>query len=641
MARNETSPASSEPAFEAPSPAAFEARDDAYAQVIACAQQCPSQPQFLASVLRVIARHFRSPYAALHVRYAAEVVQEDWHTGSGDPNFWKPGVQTFLTDSLTVNRPRARLLKSKAGDTCVAFLSAPLHDPSGPAIGALALVAAPIEEQDLAARLASLEALARLASFAAAFLGSEAAAGRRGQSDDYAASRIGSTAPLAQAVGFGSLTELAFAVVNDLCNRLGCQQVALGMVRRQKVDVLAVSGLDTLHRQSPGMVALRGAMEECLDARRAIVLPAGTDDESDTGTTGYRLHAQWQAACTHDAVASVLLRVHGQPVAVVSLRRSIVEPFTAEQIGDLRARLDALAPAIELLRRADRGVVRHALDGLRRGANVVTSPGRAMSRVLVASGVLLLGTLLFGTWNYEIAVPAAVAPARVRHLAAPFEAVLADAPAVQGDVVRQGQLLCAFDDTELRQQQRQLLAEWRVAQRSFDRALAEDSPVEAQLARAQQELVDARLAIVQRRIDLSRVRAPFDGIVIRGDHRKGIGGVVKQGEPLFELAPMGAWTFALRVPDAAAAELTPALSGFFATFARPEKPIGFTVDRVLPEAEIRDHRNVFLAEARPEESVEWLRPGMEGVAKVHVGRRPIWWILLHRMIDYLRIHLWL
>jgi len=32
---------------------------------------------------------------------------------------------------------------------------------------------------------------------------------------------------------------------------------------------------------------------------------------------------------------------------------------------------------------------------------------------------------------------------------------------------------------------------------------------------------------------------------------------------------------------------------------------------------------------------------MEGVAKVHLGPRPVRWIALRRVMDYLRLHLWL
>jgi len=41
------------------------------------------------------------------------------------------------------------------------------------------------------------------------------------------------------------------------------------------------------------------------------------------------------------------------------------------------------------------------------------------------------------------------------------------------------------------------------------------------------------------------------------------------------------------------------------------------------------------------EPAEWLRPGMEGIAKLDVGSKPVYWILTHRIADKLRLWLWL
>jgi hypothetical protein len=83
------------------------------------------------------------------------------------------------------------------------------------------------------------------------------------------------------------------------------------------------------------------------------------------------------------------------------------------------------------------------------------------------------------------------------------------------------------------------------------------------------------------------------------------------------------------------------LRGAFASYARPEDVREFRVSRVLAGAEVRDSRNVYVAEAEIGALADWMRPGMDGVAKVRIGRRPVWWIALHRVIDYLRINLWL
>jgi len=171
--------------------------------------------------------------------------------------------------------------------------------------------------------------------------------------------------------------------------------------------------------------------------------------------------------------------------------------------------------------------------------------------------------------------------------------------------------------------------------------LAKDSPVEVQLALADRQLVRARLDIINRKIDQASLIAPFDGIVVAGDLRKRVGSVLARGDPLFEVAPLDRITLQMYVPESVSADVSVGLSGTFATYARPEQARDITVARVLGEAQIRENRSVFVAEADIATPGHWIRPGMEGLAKIRVGPRRACWVALHKIVDYLRMKLWL
>lgn len=616
-------------------------RGDVYAALADLARKSAAPAPFLAGVLRVLGRHFNSPYAAIHVRYAAEVVQDDWHTGSTDPAFWKAGLQQFLTESLVENTSRAKLLRGKRDGTTVAFLATPVLSPTGQSIGSIAMVVGPLAQEDIRCRLLALESLARFASYTAGFLDdtgkSDALGGRHGGS----ASRGSPGQALARAARFRTPVELAFALTNDLCNRMGCEQVALGLVAGRRVRVLSISGLDTVRHQSPGVVHLRGAMEECLDAAEALVFQRGDGWASEQVSTGHRLHKQWHAAVQGDAVASLPLFLDGAPFAILSMRRRADQPFKSTELHETRARVEPLMPALHLTRQASRNLLQHAADGIRAGVATLTQPGRWMTRLLTALALVGLWTFLFGTLNYQLTVPCVVTPNQLRHTAVPFDAVIASAAVIEGDRVAQGDVLCEMDHRDLDQQRAELLAELAVGERAIDRARAQDEPVEVQLAQANRELTRAKLDIINRRIEQATVRAPIDGVIVSGDLRKRIGSVVTRGEPLFAIAPLTGWTLELAVPEAASADLAPNLSGYFASYARPDRTRAFRIDRIHAEAQTRHEKNVYIAEADIDAADAWLRPGMEGVAKVRVGQKRIWWITLHRAIDYLRLHLWL
>lgn len=614
---------------------------ETFAELVACARESASAGHFLRAALQSIAKYFASPYGALYVRYSSEVFQEEYHGGPTDPRFWSESVQSFLTDSLGEPRPRAKLLRSRTGKAKLAYLSAPVFDSNGPAIGALALVVSPGDETDITSLLATLESMTRLTSFAVEFVG------RGGTPEDPVSAGTTPAASTAQAQALkraaacSTVEELAFSLTNELCTKLNCEQVALGTVRGKSVRVVSLSGLDTVSARSPGVEAIRAAMEECLDSDSIIVAGGGGDWSGDEGTGGFRLHRQWQAAARGDSVASMPLKAGGQTIAIVSFRRRADQPLVASQLAELKTKVEPYAPALLLLRRAGRGLMRHLADGVGDAARAVAAPGKWGVKVLTAALVLGLAVVIFGSMNYRVTVACVVKPAEGRHLSAPYDALLASAAKIAGDKVSAGDVLCELDHRDLDQQRAELVAEIAVWETSKDQALAKDQPVEFQLAVAQQQLVRAKLDIVLRRLEQAFVRAPFDGVVVRGDLRKRIGAVVARGEPLFELAPLTSWTLELQVPESAAADLTSGQAGLFAGFARPNQQVTFQIDRVLESAQVVDGRNVILAEADIAAREEWLRPGMEGVARVQIGSRRIWWVALHRALDYLRLNFWL
>ena len=95
----------------------------------------------------------------------------------------------------------------------------------------------------------------------------------------------------------------------------------------------------------------------------------------------------------------------------------------------------------------------------------------------------------------------------------------------------------------------------------------------------------------------------------------------------------------LELPESVASDIHAGQTGTVACYARPDAILPLTVERVLPAAETQHGRNAFLAEAALDEGPEWMRVGMEGVARVDAGRRKVWWVALHRAINFARLHL--
>lgn len=605
---------------------------DVFQDLIALAHEAPSRSKFMTELLKSAGAFFKSPYATIHVRYLSEVIQDDWHSGPTNPNFWKAHVQEFLTDALAEARSRAKILKSKSGVGQAAYLSAPIHDPTGPAIGAIAVVVTEVTEINLTHALMKLESICRFGSFCAEFVGRCATEQARVEGPNRALAR-GST--------YETPHELAFALTNELRNKLGCELVALGLVKFRSVDLLSISGLHQVALRSPGVARLRAAMEECLDAREPISHPPGGDWHRETARPVYRLHARWQRNGQCAAVATVPLRVDGEVRAVLSLRREDGGPFQDEELEAVRAQIEPFAPALILASRACRSFVRHGLDLARSALASVTTSGHYVRKFAALALVLGAMWFAFGTMRYRVDVPVVVVPDDARLLSMPFDGVLAEVLVVEGDTVREGDVLCRLDPRALRTRQEELEAELAVAHRQHDQAMAERKPVDARLAEAQLDLIRARMGLLAEQRERTVIRSPLDGIVVEGDLRQFVGATLARGDTLFRVSPPDRWRLELEIPQHSVADIGAPLRGVFASHARPEEVYSFQVARLLPNAVERSTRTVYVAEAVITARNTWIRPGMEGTAKVDVGERRVFWVALHRIIDYLRIHLWL
>ncbi len=254
---------------------------------------------------------------------------------------------------------------------------------------------------------------------------------------------------------------------------------------------------------------------------------------------------------------------------------------------------------------------------------------------------MLMLWLLFGTVSYNLTVPCVVTSANPRVVSSPREGVLQRLLVRPGDRVKAGQLLAAIDVVEEVLERARLKAELKRLDAAGNRALAEGDPAEGKVLAAQREAVLAQLAMVAMRIERSEIRATKDGIILEGDLRKRVGSKLSIGEPLFHIATDGRVTVELKIPEHQIWDGRESLAAVFAPHARPQERIILSGLKVAPSSTVSDGENVFIAESIAFAAPDHLSPGMEGVAFLEVGRRSVWWVMTHRLTDWLRLRFWM
>jgi multidrug efflux pump subunit AcrA (membrane-fusion protein) len=132
--------------------------------------------------------------------------------------------------------------------------------------------------------------------------------------------------------------------------------------------------------------------------------------------------------------------------------------------------------------------------------------------------------------------------------------------------------------------------------------------------------------------------------VVDGEPAKKIGEAVRRGEAVVTIAAMSSLYVEAAVSERDLSFLKADQPTRLSLLARPKESFHMSVDRIIPAAEVQDADNVFpirmgnLEGYNPDTG--WWLPGMTGVAKISVGKKPIGWIATRRISDYLRLLLW-
>ena len=432
-------------------------------------------------------------------------------------------------------------------------------------------------------------------------------------------------------------TSIAMALCNELADKLRCHRVSLGFLEGRYVRVHAMSRTDSFHREMKLTQDIEAAMEECLDQDLEIIWPGDPQ-------TSYVSRAAKQLSQRHGpfAVLCMPIRRNGEVSAVMVLERASDRPFAdLEEIETVRLACDLCAPRLFDLHCHDRWL----------GARLAAEAGDRLGRLLgpehtwikLSAGLAFVTLILLATVKGDYRINAAFT-LEARHqqaVVAPFDSFSKEILVEPGDRVDGGQtLLGTLETAELRLKRAALMAEQLGYRKQMTAAMRDRQTAEAQIAQAQSDKVAAEIRLIEQKIDQATLRAPITGWVVSEDLKQKIGAPVKTGEILFEIASIDALRAELYVPESSIARVVTEQTGELASVGHPDQKVGFVVERINPIAEVIDHQNVFRVRARLDEHRDWMRPGMEGEAKIAAGRKSYLWIASHRLVDWLRLKLW-
>ena len=436
----------------------------------------------------------------------------------------------------------------------------------------------------------------------------------------------------------------AMALCNEATSIWGASRVSVGFVAGRYVKLRAMSQTEDLSRKMQLVQDIESAMEEALDQDAEVLHPA------PQGTTAInrlaRRISEQHGPCV---VCSLPLRHEDQPVGVLTAEFPADRALTTDEVEALRITANLCTARLYQLARTDRWFGARLAASARKTAAAAVGPKHTWAKLTALAGVLVLAFLLFAEGPYRVEAPFTVQTTQRHVVTAPFDGMLDRVNVEISDPIVAGQtVLAAMDVVDLRMERAPLTAEWADYQTQADAAREEGDFAAVEMAQANLNRVAAQIALLDHRIAQAQLLSPISGVVVEGDMRQKEGGILGQGETLFEVAPTDGLRAELLVPASRIGEVRSRAShpgspstGQLASTANPGEFIAFTVVVIEPEAEVVDGKNVFRVRVALDVKPDWMRAGVEGIAKIDVGRRRYGWIWTREAVNWVRMKLWL
>jgi len=428
----------------------------------------------------------------------------------------------------------------------------------------------------------------------------------------------------------------SFALVNHIESHWACSRVSLGFVEEQYIAVHAMSNTEEIVRKMEAVRLIESAMEECADQDTEVEIPRSE------GLRIVRATKELAMKCEDIAVLSVPLRYNEAVFGVLTLERQTGEQFTDVDVDSLRLLGELVQNPLSLLHRHDRWWGRRCADLCKDKLEMLLGPEHTWIKLLSIVLVLLIGFMLFGKGVYRVEGTFVVGVDDRAVIAVPFDAEIMAVHVRPGDEVLSDEtILLEFDTIELELQLATTEATLAKAQREVSVAQREHDEATAKMARTDVDKAQAEIDLLTHRLNVASATAPISGNVLSGDLERLVGLPVTRGEVLMEIAPLASFYADILVNQSQILDVQVGQTGEVATAAYPGFYIPMVVEAIEPLGQVGDLETVFRVRAKLTESPTWLRPGMEGVAKVDAGRKHYIVMWTKPVVDWIRMWLWI
>jgi multidrug resistance efflux pump len=443
---------------------------------------------------------------------------------------------------------------------------------------------------------------------------------------------------------------------NALATRLGAARVSLGWMKGFGIRVKALSHTENFDKRQQLIQDLQRVMEEAADQDEPVFFnpDAGTKEQPGVGEPSTQNVTREAAMFTRGpngsggAVLSVPLRKQGELVGVITLEWAPKTALPAGAIQGMTVAGDVLAPQLDDRYRNDQWWIQKTGHSVRYLAELAVGPKHTIAKIVCAVLLAAAVTLVVYHPMYHVRAPFQFATTEKRVLSAPYDGYLADLGKIEDEKIKagmkvgEGTVLGVMETTDLALQKSRAESEALAYERQSTQLMAEGKTAQSLEARERANASRRQVELYALQIERGSLKAPIDGYLTKCEAEDRKGGQVKAGEALFEVARIDRLRVELSVNERDAQMIHEGQKGELATTSLPWEKYPFIVKRIVPQGNAKEGSNVFTVYGELEKEVkETWKPGMAGEAKVEIEKKPLYFHWTHRVVEWVRLKLWI
>lgn len=440
---------------------------------------------------------------------------------------------------------------------------------------------------------------------------------------------------VASCLEYDRFDEAATAVATDFATKLSCDRVAIGFVDGGGVKVEALSHHAGFDKKSNLVKDIGEAMFEAIDQETTVAYPS---PEGVVHLT--RCHDILVRQHEFGSVLTIPFVCNKRVSGAFLIEHLVDESLSQEKTAYYEQLASLVGPILEVRRRDEQWFRQKLYEGGKQPFVKLFGPRQLGFKLGVIAALALFIFMGLVTADYKVASDARLEAKIQRVVVAPQKGYVAQANVRPGDVIQAGEVLGTLDDKDLKLQYHKLSSQKEQLEKEYRGAMASHNRSETSIIQARILQIRAQLALIREQLARLRLTAPFNGVIVSGDLSQALGSPVERGQVLFTVAPLEEYRIVLQVDERDIGVVREGQRGHLLLSGMVDEPLPFMVEKITPVSIPEKGRNYFQVEAKVEKQSDLLRPGMEGVAKIEVGRRKLLWIWGHSLADWLRLKVW-